>query len=186
MSGSFSLRGWNDPTPPAMKTVRARNSCAGTGPGTESTVLALELDELLAQVQSRLERRDLLHQRIDQPLPGAHRHGRYVIDGLVRIKPGALASGSRQRIDDFRMHAEQSQLEDLEEAAGTGPDDQRISLNGHGRNLKANLGPVRCHRRRLPANGAVVGREYYFSGPVPTSAAPCRTECHRGTLISRA
>ena len=84
---------------------------------------AAEFRDFLAEVQLRLERLDLLQQPVDQFLRPAHRQRRNVVDGLVRIELGALPARVRQGIHDVGADAEEAELEDLEQSAGTGADD---------------------------------------------------------------
>ena len=60
----------------------------------------------------------------------AYRHRGNVVDGLVGIELGALAADRGQRVDDFGAHAEQAQLEYLEEADGACADDDGIRDRG--------------------------------------------------------
>ena len=62
---------------------------------------------------------DLLQQRIRQFLAGAFRDGRNVVDRLVRIQLGALAARLSNGIHDLGFQAKETQLEYLEQAAGS-------------------------------------------------------------------
>src|SRR6185312_1648863 len=105
--------------------------------------LSRELGHLLTEVQRRVERLDLLQQPVDQLLAAADRQRRNVVDGLVRIELGALAAGMRQRIDDAAADAEEPQLEDLEQAAGTRSDDDDLRRDRIGlRTLDAQARPA--------------------------------------------
>ena len=74
---------------------------AENGLDIEAAVLALvQPGDFLAEVQRRIERRDLLQQPVDQFLRTADRQRRDVVDRLVRIQLGALAARGRERIDD--------------------------------------------------------------------------------------
>ena len=77
----------------------------------------------------RLERLDLLHQQVDQLLAGAARHGRDVVDRLVRIELGALAADLVEIVDQLALHAEQAGLEHGEQAARAGADDGHVGLD---------------------------------------------------------
>ena len=102
--GTSSLRGWNEPTPPAITTAPASNTVRRAGHDAEAAVLlTLDLRDFLAEVQARAERPDLLEQPIGQLLARAHRHGGNVVDRLVGIQLDALAAGRLQRIDDVRL-----------------------------------------------------------------------------------
>src|SRR6185436_17419599 len=80
--------------------------------------------------QRRIERRDLLHQPVDEFLRTTHGQRGNVVDGLVRIELGALAAGRAQRVDEMAGHAEQAELEYLEEPAGTCANDQDFGDDG--------------------------------------------------------
>jgi hypothetical protein len=69
---------------------------------------------------------DLLEQGLDQLLRGANRNAGNVVNRLVRIEFGALTTGLSNGIDNLRFQAEESELEDLEQAAGSGTDNDNI------------------------------------------------------------
>jgi hypothetical protein len=103
---------------------------AGRGAEVEAAVLApLQLDDFLAEMKLRAERLDLLEQPVDEFLGAAHRHGRDVVDGLVRIQLGALAARVPQGVHDVGLDAQQPQLERLEQAGRPRPDDDGIGLD---------------------------------------------------------
>ena len=78
-----------------------------------------------------LERADLLREPFHQ-LAGAHYRERGdVVDRLVRVQRGALPADLRERVHDVRMDPEQPQLEDLEQAARAGSDDDHVGLDAH-------------------------------------------------------
>ena len=83
----------------------------------------------LAQVHPGRERLDLFQERIGQFLPGAHGNRRDIVDRLVGIQLGALPSGSRYRVDDLGLEAQQAEFEDLEQAAGTCADDDDVCVD---------------------------------------------------------
>ena len=91
----------------------------------------LNCRDFLAQVKLGAEGFDLFQQRVHQFLRAEHRNGRNVVDRLVRVEFGALASGLAQRIHDVSVDAQQPQLEYLEESAGTGAHNQCIGLYCH-------------------------------------------------------
>ena len=78
----------------------------------------------------RVERLGLLQQPIDQFLRAADGQRRNVVDRLFRIQLAALPAGMLERIDDVRADAQQAELENLEQAAGAGADDDGIGLDG--------------------------------------------------------
>ena len=87
-----------------------------------------QFDDLLSEMEHRLEGLDLLHQAIDELLGTADRQRRDVVDRLVGVELCALAAGCRERIDEVGLDAEQSELEDLEQATGSGTDDHDLGL----------------------------------------------------------
>ena len=119
-------------TEPAGNDDRARvEARVVRGAQQERVVLEhLQLGDFLAEMKLRVERLRLLQQSIDQFLRAADRQRRNVVDGLFGIQLAALTAGMLQRIDDVRVNAEQTQLEDLKQAAGTGADDDDVGLNG--------------------------------------------------------
>ena len=145
--GTSSLRGWNEPTPPAITTAPASNTVPAPGHDAEAAVLLpRDFGHFLAEMQARAERPDLLEQPIGQLLPRAHRHGRNVVDRLVGIQLDALAAGRLQRIDDLRLQAEQAQLEHLEQPARPGADDDDVRVDRVTLELKRGVG-VRRHEQ---------------------------------------
>ena len=90
----------------------------------------LQLGHFLAHVELRVERLRLLQQAVDQLLRAAHGQRGNVIDRLLGIQLAALAAGMLERVDDVGANAQQAELEDLEQAAGAGADDDRIGLDG--------------------------------------------------------
>ena len=111
---------------------------AQDGLDVEAAVFALaQRGHFLAQVQRRIERRDLLQQPVDELLGAADGQRRDVVDRLVGIQLGALAAGRAQRIDQVAAHAQQPELEYLEQPAGTGANDHDFGDDGR---LRGNLG----------------------------------------------
>jgi len=94
---------------------------------------ALHERHFLAQVEGRLERRDLLEQVVGQFLAGAHRHGRNVVNRLVRVQFHALATHRRQGIDDVGLDFKETQFEYLEQADRARADDHGIGIDGAGK-----------------------------------------------------
>ena len=88
-----------------------------------------------------MERRDLLHQLLDQALAGNHRIARDVVDRLLRIELRALAARLVEDIDERGAEIEQPELEDGEQADRPGADDDDILLDDRGfdRGLKAHV-----------------------------------------------
>src|SRR5262245_65333707 len=81
-------------------------------------------------MELRAERLDLLHQRVDQALAGAHGDARDVVDRLLGIKLGALTADLVEDVDEMRLHVEEAELEHREQPAGPRPDDEHVSLDG--------------------------------------------------------
>src|SRR6185437_14954036 len=106
--------------------TRIEAGAGGSGYGESAILPAREMDDLLPKVKPRVERLDLLHQPVDQLLGPTDRDCRNVVDGLVRVELRALPAGMRQGVDHMGTDAEQSQLEHLEEAAGTRSDDDHF------------------------------------------------------------
>ena len=103
---------------------------AGRGDHAEAAAfLRRDLEHFLAEVELRIERLDLLHQAVDQFLRAADRQRRDVVDRLVRIQLGALPARRRQRIEHMGLDAQQAELEHLEQAAGTGADDDDLGTD---------------------------------------------------------
>ena len=77
------------------------------------------LDRLdhLAEMEGRLERLDLLHQRVGQAMPGDERDAGNVVDRLFRIELGALPADLVEDVDQVGLDVEQPELEYREQAA---------------------------------------------------------------------
>ena len=88
--------------------------------------LPLDLGHFLAKVQTGRERRDLLEQTLRELFAGANRHGRNIVDRLVRIQLRALPARAAQRIDHLGLQAQQPQLEHLEQADRPRADDDGV------------------------------------------------------------
>ena len=73
----------------------------------------LQLGDLLAQMERRMERFCLFQQPIDQFLSAANRQRGDIVDRFVRIQLGALPADLGQRIDDVRLDSEQTEFENL-------------------------------------------------------------------------
>ena len=82
------------------------------------------------QMEGRLERLDLLHQCVGDALAGDIGNAGNVIDRLFGIKFGALPADLVENVDDMRLHVEQAELENREQPARPGADDERVGLNG--------------------------------------------------------
>ena len=114
---------------------------AEDGFDVEAAVLALaQRGDFLAEMQRRIERRDLLQQPVDELLGAADGQRRDVVDRLVGIQLGALAARRAQRIDEVAADTQQSELEHLEQPAGAGANDHDFGDDGR---LRGNLGQTR-------------------------------------------
>ncbi len=83
-------------------------------------------------MKRRLERLDLLHQRIGEPLARNHRQGRNVVDRLLGIELGALSADLVEDVDNVSLDVEQAEFEHCEKTAGAGAYDKYVSLDGIG------------------------------------------------------
>ena len=104
-----------------------------TGPGRRDHIeppvgARRQLDDLLPEMEHRFERLDLLHQAIDELLRAADRQRGDVVDRLVGVELRALTARRGERVDEVGLDAEQSELEDLEQATGSGTDDHDLGL----------------------------------------------------------
>ncbi len=77
----------------------------------------------------RVERFDLLQQRIDEALRAGIGNAGNVVDRLLRIKLGALAADLVENVDEMTFHVEQAQLEHRKQADGPRADNDNISLD---------------------------------------------------------
>src|SRR3954466_6935311 len=77
-----------------------------------------------------MERLDLRHQRVNQPLAGDISHGGNVVDRLLRIELGALPARLVENVDEMCFHVEQAELEHREQAARPRADNEDVRLDG--------------------------------------------------------
>ena len=107
---------------------QARESLSAPSVKLMKTVAAA-INHLLAQVELRVERLGLLQQPVDQLLGAADGQRRDVVDRFLRVQLAALSARMLERIDHVGADAEQAELENLEQPAGTGADDDDVGLN---------------------------------------------------------
>jgi hypothetical protein len=81
-------------------------------------------------MEFRLERLDLLHQRVGQPVAGDVGDAGNVVDRLFGIELGALAADLVEDVDQMRLDVEQAQFENGKQPDRSGADNQNIGLNG--------------------------------------------------------
>jgi hypothetical protein len=79
-----------------------------------------------AEMERHVEGRELLEQALREARPGGRRHGRDVVDRLLAVEEGALATSEWQRVDHVAVDPEQPELERLEQADRSGADDERV------------------------------------------------------------
>ena len=91
-----------------------------------------ELLDLLPEVKGGREGADLLEQLVDELLGPDRGVRRDVVDRLGGVELGALTARPIERLDDVSVDVEQTELEDLEQAAGAGSDDDDVGLDAHG------------------------------------------------------
>ena len=102
------------------KTRRDHHSAGdeGRAPGglqVEASIVApVQRGHLLAKMEQRTERFDLLHEPVDELLRPTDRERWNVINRLVRIELGALSARVIECVDDVTLDAQQSELECLE------------------------------------------------------------------------
>ena len=86
-------------------------------------------------MELRIERLDLLQQRIDQTLRAGHGNARNVVDRLFRIKLGTLPADLVENVDEMRFHIEQAELEHREQADRAGADDDNVGFDRFDHNV---------------------------------------------------
>jgi hypothetical protein len=89
----------------------------------------LNLLHHLVEMEGRAERLDLLHQLTGEALAGDEGNSGNVVDRLFRIELGALAADLVQDVDQMRLHVQEAQFEDGEQAAGTRTNNQHIGFD---------------------------------------------------------
>ena len=103
---------------------------AGVGGDAKAGIADL-LDRLhhLVEMEGRIERLDLLHQRFGQALAGDEGNAGNVVDRLFRIELGALAADLVEDVDQMRLHVEQAQFEHGKQSARTRANNQHIGFD---------------------------------------------------------
>jgi hypothetical protein len=103
---------------------------AGVGGDAKAGVADL-LDRLhhLVEMEGRMERLDLLQQRLRQAMAGDEGDAGNVVDRLFRVELGALAADLVEDIDQMRLHVEQAQFEHGEQSAGARANNQHIGFD---------------------------------------------------------
>ena len=120
----------NEPPPAAITTTLATNCSPGVGDELEAAVVhALQGIDPLLQMEGGIERLDLRHQGVGQPLAGDDRQSRNVVDRLFGIQLGALAAGLVQDVDDVGLDVDQAQLEHGKQPDRPRADDDGIRLD---------------------------------------------------------
>ena len=130
--------------------------------------LALQLYHHLAQMEIGFERAELLCETLDELMRAHDRERGDVVDRLLRVERGALPAYLRQRVHHVRVDSEQPQLEDLEQAARAGADDDHVGLDAHADQVLLELWRIE-HRATAP--------EFRLRGSC--HRAWCRRQCSR-------
>jgi hypothetical protein len=97
--------------------------------------IRMRLLDHLAEMKLRIERLDLLHQRIDEALRAGHRDAGNVVDRLFRIKLRALAADLVENVDEMRFHVEQAEFEHGKQADRTGADNNHVCFDRFDHNV---------------------------------------------------
>ena len=96
----------------------------------ETAVFLLFNDgNFFTEVEDRVERVNLLEEVFRQFIGRANRNGRDVVDRLGGIEFHALTADRAQRVDNVSLDFEKAEFKHLEEADGTGTDDDGIGFN---------------------------------------------------------
>ena len=81
-------------------------------------------------MEGRIERLDLLHQGVGQPVPGDVGNAGNVVDRLLGIELGALAADLVEDVDEVRLDVEQAELEHGEKPHRPRADNENVGFNG--------------------------------------------------------
>ncbi len=102
--------------------------------------MMLQTIDQLAQMNGMCKGAYLLLQPLNQLEPGAHRNPGDVINRLVRIQLGALATDMGKGINNVAAQAQQPQLKRLVQPHRASTDDEGVGLDqvGTGVNVKVN------------------------------------------------
>ena len=129
MPGSGGRFGVKEPPPAAITTILHSKHGAGVGGEAEAVARALQRLDPLAEMELGAEGLDLLHEPVGQLLPGDHGEARDVVDRLLGIELGALAARPVEDVDHMRLHVDEAELEDGEQAHGACAHDHGIGLD---------------------------------------------------------
>ena len=133
MPGIGGFFGWNEPPPAAMITTFASTvSGVGSNAKFRCSGVPSDLQRLhhLAEVKGRMERLDLHHQIVDQPLRGHLRESRECRRSASPDRVRRIGRRSWQNVDQMRLDVEQSELEHREQPRRPGADDRDVGGNG--------------------------------------------------------
>ena len=110
-----------------FSAVLTRNS------GASGVPMGLDALHHLVEVEGRMERLDLRHQVVDEPLARHHGKARNVVDRLLGIELGALAADLRQDVDEMAFDVEEAEFEHGEQAHRPCADDDDVGFDivGH-------------------------------------------------------
>ena len=118
-----------------------------------------------AEVHARAEGFDLLKQAFGQFVTGAHRDTGNVVDGFVRIELRTLAARLPNRVNDLGLEAQQSELENLKQAARPGADDDNVRFDQW-------IGPKKKWRRERDSNPRRAFNPYSLSRGALSTTQP--------------
>jgi hypothetical protein len=83
----------------------------------------------MPQVKMGFERCDLLKQPFSQFASSAYRYAGNIVDGLIGVQLGTLATGVRKDVDQVRCYLLQTQLKNLKQTHRARAHDDRIGFN---------------------------------------------------------
>ena len=116
---------------------------AGIGRDPKSGIAdLLDLLDHFVEMEGRVERLDLLHQRLGQALTGDEGNAGNIVDRLFRIKLGALATDLVEDVDEMGLHVQQAEFENGKQPARARANDQHVGFDGfaHVASFRLNLG----------------------------------------------
>ena len=122
--------GWNEP-PPARDHHAFASKVLPPSVVTRKPRIAdlLQRGHHFVEMEGRVERLDLLHQRVGQAMAGDVGDAGNVVDRLFGIELGALAADLVEDVDEVRLDVEQAELEYGEQADWPRADDQNVGLD---------------------------------------------------------
>ena len=111
MPGTGGRFGWKEPPPANHHNLAYEGVVHVSGQSKAPVRQTLKRLDHAPKMERRVERLDLLHQLVDQPIAGDDRKAWNVVDRLFRVKFGALAAWLIEYVDQRGIEIEEPEFE---------------------------------------------------------------------------